>query len=194
LTSIDTAEDALQKGALVVLPTDTVYGIAALLDAPGAVSALFAAKGRPSNKPLPVLADGIGTLRTVVTFDPRAEAIARRFWPGPLTVVLPRAPGFDVNLGGGSKDSVAVRVPRNDIIMGLLGRIGPLAVSSANRSDQTAAVTIEEARSALGESVAVYVDGGRLEGRASTIVGLTGELTLLREGGIPFAEIQAEMS
>jgi tRNA threonylcarbamoyl adenosine modification protein (Sua5/YciO/YrdC/YwlC family) len=194
LTSLDEAAAALQAGGLVVLPTDTVYGVAALVDAPGAVAALFAAKGRVPTKPLPVLAEGIGSLKSVVTFDTRAEAIAHRFWPGPLTIVLPRAPGFEVDLGGGAKDSVAVRVPRNAVTLELLGRLGPLAVSSANRSDEEAAVTLEEARAALGPTVAVFVEGGTLEGRPSTIVSLMGELTLLREGGIPFAEIQGVMS
>jgi tRNA threonylcarbamoyl adenosine modification protein (Sua5/YciO/YrdC/YwlC family) len=181
----------LKAGRLAVVPTDTVYGVAALVHARGAIAALFAAKGRPDSKALPVLADGIGALADVVTFDPRAEALAERFWPGPLTIVLPRAPGFDVDLGGDGGGSVAVRVPDNDIALDLLARLGPLAVSSANRSGDPSVTTLEDARTALGHSVSVFVDGGRLSGRPSTIVSLLGELSSIREGDIAFAKVQS---
>jgi L-threonylcarbamoyladenylate synthase len=192
LSSVDAALRALEGGELVVIPTDTVYGLAARVDAPEAVAALFAAKGRPSVKPLPVLGDGIEALRRVVTFDARAEALTGHFWPGALTIVLPRAPGFEADLGSGGEHTVAVRVPANEIALELLRRLGPLAVSSANRSDQEAAVTVEQAKNALGEAVSVFLNGGRLSGRPSTIVSLIGgELGLIREGEVPLADVQA---
>jgi tRNA threonylcarbamoyl adenosine modification protein (Sua5/YciO/YrdC/YwlC family) len=193
VSTVEDALSALRGGHPVVIPTDTVYGIAALFDAPGAVAAVFAAKGRPSDRPLPVLGDGIAALRQVATFDARAEALAGRFWPGPLTIVLPRAAGFDVDLGGDATDSVAVRVPAHDGAQELLRRGGPLAVTSANRSDESPALTVDDARTALGDSVAVYVDGGRLSGRPSTIVSLLGELKMIRDGEVPFADVQASM-
>jgi L-threonylcarbamoyladenylate synthase len=194
VSTIEAAADALAKGGLVVVPTDTVYGVAAALDDPGAIAALFTAKGRPSDKPLPVLGEGVAALETVVTFDPRARAVAERFWPGAVTLVLPRAAHFDVDLGRGGESSVAVRVPRNDIILELVRRSGPLAVSSANRSDEQAAVTVQQARKALGEMVQVFLDGGRLLGRPSTIVSMIDQPTLIRAGEVSFAEIQTVMS
>ncbi|MDP9234070.1 MAG: L-threonylcarbamoyladenylate synthase [Actinomycetota bacterium] len=193
MSRIDDALEALRAGRPIVMPTDTVYGIAALFDAPGAVAAVFAAKNRPFDRPLPVLGDGVAALRKVATFDARAEALAERFWPGPLTVVLPRAAGFDVDLGGDATDSVAVRVPRHDIALELLRRSGPLAVSSANRSDEAPALTLDGARDALGGTVACYVDGGRLSGRPSTIVSLMGELSPIRDGEVAFADVQSSM-
>jgi tRNA threonylcarbamoyl adenosine modification protein (Sua5/YciO/YrdC/YwlC family) len=176
------------------MPTDTVYGVAGSFTAPGAVAAVFTAKGRPTDRPLPVLGGDMAAFGDVALFDARAQALAARFWPGPLTLVLPRAAGFDVDLGGAAKDSVAVRVPRHDTALALLHRTGPLAVSSANRSDEAAALTVEEAQAALGETVAVFVDGGRLTGRPSTIVSLVAELRLIREGELSLADVQRAMS
>jgi L-threonylcarbamoyladenylate synthase len=193
MSTIEEAVDALRGGLAIVMPTDTVYGIAALVDLPDAIAAVFAAKGRPSERPLPVLGEDVASLREVVAFDEPALALAERFWPGPLTLVLPRAPGFKVDLGGAATDSVAVRIPAQDIALELLRRVGPLAVSSANRSDEAAALTLEEARAALGGSVNTFIDGGRLHGRPSTIVSLLGELRSIREGEVTFAEIQSAM-
>jgi L-threonylcarbamoyladenylate synthase len=194
MSTIDEAVTALRRGLPIVMPTDTVYGIAAQVDLPDAIAAVFAAKGRPSERPLPVLGHDVASLRQVVSFDERALALAERFWPGPLTLVLPRAPGFKADLGGAATDSVAVRIPAHDLALGLLRRVGPLAVSSANRSDEAAALTVEEARAALGGSVDTFIDGGRLYGRPSTIVSLLGELRSIREGELAFAEIQSAMS
>jgi L-threonylcarbamoyladenylate synthase len=194
VNTVEEAVDALRAGRPVVMPTDTVYGVAGSLSAPGAIAAVFTAKGRPADRPLPVLGHDVAALRDVVVFDARAEALAARYWPGPLTMVLRRAPGFDVDLGGGARDSVAVRVPRHDIALALLSRTGPLAVSSANRSNEAAALTAEEARAALSETVDVFLDGGQLTGRPSTIISLIGEVTVIREGELPFADVQSAMS
>ncbi|MEA2486121.1 MAG: L-threonylcarbamoyladenylate synthase [Actinomycetota bacterium] len=194
MSTIEEAVAALQAGDPIVMPTDTVYGVAGSFRAPGGVAAVFTAKGRPTDRPLPVLGGDIAALRDVAVFHTAAEALAARFWPGPLTLVLARAPGFDVDLGGGAKDSVAVRIPRHDTALELLHRTGPLAVSSANRSDEAPALTVQEAQTALGAVVDVYVDGGRLTGRPSTIVSLLGEVTLIREGELAFVDVQRVMS
>ena len=125
----------------------------------------------------------------------RARALADRFWPGPLTLVLPRAPGFKVDLGGAATDSVAVRIP------GSRNRARPpttgWTAGSVERQPlrlEAAALTLEEAKAALGGSVDTFLDGGPLFGRPSTIVSLLGELRSIREGEVAFAEIQSAMS
>lgn len=188
MSTVVEAAAALRRGELAVIPTDTVYGVAAHLDSEGAVQRLFTAKERPREKALPVLAAAAEDLEGIAVPDSRAIELARRWWPGPLTIVLPRHGGFDLDLGGDGK-SVAVRVPNLDTTLDLLGRTGPLAVTSANISGGWAAATVAEARAALGHVVSVYLDAGRLEGRPSTIVSLVGETKILREGEIPFAEI-----
>lgn len=189
MTDLDTALEALRAGKLVVVPTDTIYGVAALPEVPGAVEAVFRAKGRPDDKPLPVLAAARQDLEPVVLFDDRAQRVADRFWPGPLTLVLPRAAGFEHDLGGRDRSSLAVRVPASDVTRALLARSGPLAVTSANRSGRPAATTVVEARAALGDEVAVYVDDGPARGRESTILSLLGEPEVLRVGALEADEL-----
>lgn len=185
VSTLDEAAASLRAGNLAVIPTDTVYGVAAHLDHPDAIQALFAAKGRPPEKPIPVLAADAGQLAEIATFDERARAMAARFWPGPLTLILLRAPGFDVDLGGEERRTVGVRVPKEPRALELLRMTGPLAVTSANRSGMREATTLSAARDALGDAVDAYVDGGRCVGVPSTIVFLAGEHRLLREGTIP---------
>ena len=186
---VDEAVATLRAGRLAVIPTDTVYGLAAHLDSSGAVTALFTAKGRPSVKPIPVLGADIEQLSDIAVFDDRARALAARFWPGPLTLILPRAEGFDADLGGDERRTVGVRVPKQPRALEILRATGPLAVTSANRSGATEAVTVEEARAIFGDEVGAYVDGGRCVGVPSTIVFLVGERRLLREGPIPSAQV-----
>ena len=189
MSSVEETVATLRAGQLAVIPTDTVYGLAASLDSPAAVTALFAAKGRSSDKPIPVLGVDAGQLSDIALFDDRAHALAARFWPGPLTLILPRAEGFDADLGGDERRTVGVRVPKQPRALEILRATGPLAVTSANRSGAAEAVTMEEARGIFGDEVAAYVDGGRCVGVASTIVFLVGERRLLREGPIPSAQI-----
>jgi L-threonylcarbamoyladenylate synthase len=186
------AVDALRAGRPVVIPTDTVYGIAALPARREAIAAVFSAKGRRADKPLPVLAAHIEDLESIVRLDERARALAARYWPGPLTLVLPRADGFDADLGGERRASVAVRVPLCDEALAVLGDAGPLAVTSANRSGEPPATSVEEARRALGAWIGVYVDGGRRAGAPSTIVSLAGEPAVLRAGPISPADVLAQ--
>ena len=182
--ALDRAQRELRTGRPIVLPTDTVYGIAALPGETGAVDAVFAAKGRPDDKPLPVLGATLAELERIAQLDDAARALARAFWPGPLTLVVPRAQGLTWSLGTGSAATIAVRVPRCDIALRVLERAGPLAVSSANRSGRPAATTVAEARAAFGDAVRVYLDGGRRAGAASTVVSLIEGTRVLRSGAI----------
>ncbi len=183
------AVTALRAGEVIVIPTDTVYGLACLPRLPAAVQKIFELKGRPESKPLPVLGDGIRALENVASFDERAVALARTYWPGPLTLVLPRATSFTYDLGGDDTSTVAVRVPQNATALELLGATGPLAVTSANRSGEDPATTVDEARAVFGEAVAAYVgdDGGL--GRPSTVVSLVGPARILREGALSATEL-----
>ena len=185
MSTLEETAAALARGELAVIPTDTVYGLAASLGHPSSVAEIFTAKGRPPDKPIPVLGTGVDQLSTVANFDERARKLAMRFWPGPLTLILPRAEAFAADLGGNETRTVGVRVPKEPRALELLRITGPLAVTSANRSGEPEATTVEEARSALGGSVSVYLDGGRCVGTPSTIVFLVGERRLLREGPIP---------
>ena len=192
MTQLAAALRALESGLPVVMPTDTVYGLAARPDRPSALTAIFDLKGRPTHKPLPVLATSAEDLERIVSLDDRARALAARFWPGPLTLVLPRAAGFDADLGG-EGSNVAVRVPSCKVALGLLSAAGPLAVTSANRSGGTPAATVDEARDTFGTAVPVYLDAGLRGGRASTVVslqaGCEGAPELLRDGPIALADV-----
>ena len=179
----------LVGGRVAVLPTDTVYGIAAALDSPGAVRKIFELKGRPESKPLPVLGSTVSSLRSVATFDEDAEELAERHWPGPLTLVLKRAAGFDVDLGGDEPSTVAVRVPDRPVTLKVLRITGPLAVTSANLSGAEPATDATEALDAFGGSVPV-LDDGPAGGIVSTVLSLIGERTVLREGAIPAEELR----
>ena len=186
------ALEELEAGRLVVLPTDTVYGVAARPDDPVAIGAVFAAKGRPSDKPLPILAATPSDLDRVAALGDAARRAAR-YWPGPLTLVVPRAPGFEHDLGGRRSQGVAVRIPACEVALELLRASGPLAVTSANLSGRPPATTVAEARAALGDKVTAYLDGGVCAGRPSTVVSLVGEVELLRAGPIPFGPLVQEL-
>jgi L-threonylcarbamoyladenylate synthase len=198
------AREVLDAGGLVVIPTDTVYGIAARPDDPAAIAAVFAVKERPSDKPLPILAATPSDLDQIALLGDLARRAARH-WPGPLTLVVPRAPGFDLDLGGapgggaesrgGGAESlgVAVRVPACEVALELLRASGPLAVTSANLSGDRPATTVSEARAALGAKVRAYLDGGVCAGRPSTVVSLVGDIELLRAGPIPFRQLVQEL-
>lgn len=189
VNDLEAAGSALRTGRLVVLPTDTVYGVGALPRSRGGVAAIFAAKGRSEEKAIPVVAASDEDLADVVVFDDRARALARSFWPGPLTLVMPRNPAWPYDLGGSDTSTIAVRVPRNPTALGLLERTGPLAVTSANRSDEPAATTVALARAALGDAVAVYLDGGVCDGVPSSVVSVVGEVRLLREGAVSLDDV-----
>ncbi len=189
-SSIETIA-ALRAGDLAVIPTDTVYGLASSLSDDG-VARIFEAKGRPETKPIPVLAGSLEDVQHIAVVDDRATSLARRFWPGPLTMVLARAPGFVADLGGGETRTVAVRVPKQPLALEVLRALGPLAVTSANLSGSPPVETVEEARALFADKVGAYLDGGRCTGVPSTIVFLAGERRILREGALP-AELVSQM-
>lgn len=186
------ARQAIGRGDLIVLPTDTVYGVAADAFSAAAVTKLLAAKGRGRQSPPPVLVAGIATMRALVAEVPEpVERLVEAFWPGGLTIVLPAQPSLSWDLGE-TRGTVAVRMPADRFALELLEECGPLAVSSANLTKMNAAVTIDDAIRMLGDSVSVYLDGGpAATGVASTIVDATtlvgsdpAPVRVLREGAV----------
>ena len=183
---LDAAAAAIGRGELVLLPTDTVYGVAADAFAPDAVTRLLAAKNRGRAMPVPVLIGEASTLAgLVVEVPPVALRLAEEFWPGGLTLVLEHAPSLAWDLGD-AEGTVAVRLPDDDLARDLLRRTGPLAVSSANRSGRPAATDAAGAMEQLGERAAVVLDDGpRAGSAASTIVDCTAPTPrLLRIGAV----------
>ncbi|MGH2723918.1 MAG: L-threonylcarbamoyladenylate synthase [Actinomycetota bacterium] len=194
--ALDAAERAVGDGRLVVFPTDTVYGVGGRPDLPGATARIFEAKQRPPRLTLPVLAAGMDQAAEVAVFDRRARGLAERFWPGAVTLVLPRAEASREWDLGAERDTVGVRVPGHETALGLLRRTGPLAVTSANRSGEPTPATCRDVREALGEAVAVYLcaDASVAGDTASTVVDLTGSPPrVLREGAVPAADVLAAL-
>jgi tRNA threonylcarbamoyl adenosine modification protein (Sua5/YciO/YrdC/YwlC family) len=191
-SGIRAAVDALQAGELVVLPTDTVYGVAADAFNPLAVGRLLEAKGRGRDMPTPVLVPNARTLDGLADVVPQAARdLADAFWPGALTLVLRHAATLAWDLGE-TKGTVAVRVPLDRVALAVLEKTGPLAVSSANRSGMPPAADAAEAARQLGTAVEVYLDGGPSgEPVPSTIVDLTGETpAVLRMGALSLDELR----
>jgi tRNA threonylcarbamoyl adenosine modification protein (Sua5/YciO/YrdC/YwlC family) len=187
------ASVALQRGQLVVLPTDTVYGLAADAFDPSAVRRLLAAKGRGREMPPPVLVGAVTTLDALAVGVPAfARDLVAKYWPGPLTLVCRQQSSLQWDLGD-ARGTVAVRMPDDRLALDLLARTGPLAVSSANLSGSPAATTASEAEEMLGDSVEVYLDDGPVSaGVPSTIIDVTAKnLRILREGAISRAELEA---
>ena len=175
LTGMRLAKLAIARSQLVVLPTDTVYGLAADAFSPSAVAALLATKGRGPQSPPPVLIANQAALSALATdIHPIAFELADAFWPGALTMILTAQPSLAWNLGE-TRGTVALRIPDHKIALALLEETGPLAVSSANLTGQPAATTAAAAQAYLGKSVEVYLDGGvSPKGESSTILDLTG--------------------
>jgi tRNA threonylcarbamoyl adenosine modification protein (Sua5/YciO/YrdC/YwlC family) len=191
--ALDEAVNVLSRGGLVVLPTDTVYGIGADAFTPPAVQALLDAKGRGRQMPPPVLIPDVRTLDGLATEVPDgARALAEAFWPGGLTLIVRAQPSLAWDLGE-TRGTVALRVPDHPTALALLRRTGPLAVSSANRTGSPAAVTAQDAYAQLGDAVAVYLDAGDAPGQvASTIVDATTEtLRLVRAGALTLEQLTA---
>ncbi len=185
------AVSAAKGGRLVVLPTDTVYGIGADAFDNDAVSALLAAKGRGRDMPVGVLVGSWHTIDGLVyAVPPAARELIQAFWPGALSLVVRHAPSLQWDLGN-SAGTVMLRMPLHPVAIELLREVGPMAVSSANISGSPAAVTAQDARTQLGERVEVYLDAGPSpRGAASTIVDLTGASPrVLRDGPVGVDEI-----
>jgi tRNA threonylcarbamoyl adenosine modification protein (Sua5/YciO/YrdC/YwlC family) len=186
------AVTAVLGGELVVLPTDTVYGVGADAFSPAAVTRLLTAKGRGRDMPPPVL---VGTVRAaealVEDLGPDGRQLIDEFWPGGLTIVCRAARTLSWDLGD-TRGTVAIRMPEHPVALDLLRETGPMAVSSANATGSASATTAAEARDQLGESVSVYLDGGSsISAVASTIVDLTGpQPRLLRRGAISVGRLR----
>lgn len=196
LTGMRLARQAISKGQLVVMPTDTVYGLAADAFNVDAVARLLAAKGRDRQAPPPVLIPSVATLDALASSVPDAvRELAAAFWPGGLTIILDAQPSLAWDLGE-TRGTVALRVPNNPIALELLAETGPLAVSSANLTGAPAARTAVNAHEQLGESVAVYLNGGEVGSEPSTIIDATalargtGGIRILREGVISAAALR----
>ncbi|MDT5112266.1 MAG: L-threonylcarbamoyladenylate synthase [Mycobacterium sp.] len=188
---IASAVSALKGSRLVVLPTDTVYGIGADAFDGAAVAALLAAKGRGRDMPVPVLVGSWHTIDGLVyAVPPAARELVRAFWPGALSLVVRQAPSLQWDLGD-ANGTVMLRMPLHPVAIELLREVGPMAVSSANVSGRPAAVTAEDARNQLGDLVEVYLEAGpSARQAASTIVDLTSaQPRVLREGPITAAAI-----
>ena len=207
LTGMRLAKVALGRTELAVIPTDTVYGIAANAFSPDAVQALFDAKGRDRQTPPPVLIANLNMAKALVETLPEAAIkLAETFWPGALTIILRAQPSLQWDLGE-TKGTVALRVPDHKIALALIEETGPLAVSSANLTGEPSATTCKQAFDYLDSSVGVFLDGGPSpKGEASTIVDLTalfdsydsegklstaGKIRIVRRGALSEAKIRS---
>lgn len=183
-TDIDAIVQSLYEEVLVVFPTDTVYGIACLADSEKAVAALFAAKGRDFRSALPVMVAAPDLVAQVAQSLPDLDRLAARFWPGALTIILPKQPWLSslVTAGG---DTVGVRIPDHPLTIAILQQLAkPLAVSSANRSGQPPALDAAEALAQLDGHVSLILDGGVAPGgQASTVLDLTTDPPMIRRAG-----------
>ena len=189
---------ALRAGALVVVPTDTVYGLAARPGDAEAVQAVYRAKDRPEGMHLPVLAASPEQVRSLgVSFTEAAQTLARRWWPGPLTLAF----GFEAGAGAPrpgwltGRTEVAVRIPDHAFLRALLAETGPLLVTSANPHGAPTPRRAEDVAEALGRSVHLIVDGGPLTEVPSTLVSVSGATPVLeREGAIAWADVEAVLT
>ena len=191
--ALTAARAALDAGEVIVLPTDTVYGIGADAFNSEAVEKLLTAKGRGRDMPPPVLIADAGLIRALAVEVPDSlHLLVEAYWPGPLTVICKAQPSLQMDLGD-TAGTVALRVPDHDVARALLRQTGPVAVSSANRTGADAALSVDEAVEQLGNSVAVYLDAGSTPGNVpSTIVDFTGREhgVVVRDGALPLGRLQ----
>lgn len=188
---LSAALSAVKGGRLIVMPTDTVYGIGADAFNNQAVASLLRAKHRGPDFPTPVVVGSWDTVPGLVRdHDARMRALVEAFWPGGLTIVTHQAPSLPWDLGD-TRGTVALRMPLHPLAVALLAETGPMALSSANVHGQPAALSAAQAREQLGDAVSVYLDGGPATiGTASTIVDLSGARPrILRQGAVPAADI-----
>jgi L-threonylcarbamoyladenylate synthase len=184
----------LRQGELVAFPTETVYGLGGDATSDRAVAAIFAAKDRPAFNPLIVHVPGVNAAVKLAFFDQRAHELARRFWPGPLSLVLPRAPDCRASLlACAGLDTVALRAPAHELAQALLRATGPLAAPSANRSGYVSPTTAAHVMEELGGRIAAVLDGGPCKvGIESTVLDLSGkDPVLLRPGAVTRKQLAA---
>ena len=188
---LDDAVAALRRGEVIVIPTDTVYGVAVDPFVDGATQRLFDAKRRPRDVTLPVLVGSPSDVDKVAVVTDIARPLIDAHWPGALTIVLPRRADVSFDLGT-NESTVGVRCPDHDIVRELCRQVGPLAVTSANIHGEPTPTTAADVARALGAGVTVVVDGGPCAGAPSTVVDCTGaDVVLLREGRIPLERLHS---
>jgi L-threonylcarbamoyladenylate synthase len=195
LDTIPRVYQVLQRGGLVAFPTDTVYGVGALAFDGNAVESIYVAKGRPAEKAIPILIGDFTDLEKVgVDIPDVARTLAARFWPGPLTLLVPKR--LDLPEAISATSTVGVRMPDHEVTRRLLRLAGPMAVTSANISGGRSPVTAQEVYEQLGGRISLIIDGGKTPGGvASTVVDCTApELKILREGPISPGELHAMLS
>ena len=189
--AIDSAVEAIEAGQLVGVPTETVYGLAcALTDE--ALARLMRAKGRPEGKAITLLVDSLEQVRALAELPAAAERLAERFWPGPLTLVLPLRksadlPGAVVGSGSDGRPTAGFRLPDHAVPRALAARLGPLPLTSANLSGQPDSLDAGNLAAILGSAVAIVLDSGRVPGGVPSTVAFvseTGEISILREGAL----------
>lgn len=192
--SIDQAKSLLREGKLVAFPTETVYGLGGDATNDHAVAAIYKAKGRPAFNPLIIHVHDIKSLDNIVIWNEKAKELAQKFWPGPLTLILPRAPQCPISLlASAGLETIAVRIPSHPVALDLLRTTDlPIAAPSANASGKLSPTTPEHVANSLGENVDMILDGGKTTvGVESTVLDLTGaEPTILRHGGITKEQIE----
>ena len=182
---VEAALEAIRRGEIVGVPTDTLYGLAADPFRETALEEIFLLKGRPAAKPLAMLVASIEQAMSLAMFTDHALDLADRHWPGALTLILPRLTTAPDWIGDRRRRTLGVRCPDHPVALELLAASGPLAVTSANLSGGPSALDDEEARALFGEAVSVYLEGAAPGGTASTIIDLTQEDPLtLREGPV----------
>lgn len=198
--AVSCAVEALLAGSVVALPTDTVYGLAVDPARPGALGQLFSMKARPADVAVPVLVGSRAQAGLVADLDAGTAAIlADRFWPGPLTLVVPRAAGFTVDLGGppSARGSIGIRWPDHPVVLAVCAEVGPLAVTSANRHGSAPAVIAGQVAEAFadGGGPALIVDGGRCDRTPSTVVDCRGPtVRCLRQGTVAWDDVLTALS
>lgn len=188
--AIQQAYATLLKGSLVAFPTDTVYGLGALVHNPTGIEQLYVVKGRQIDKAIPILLSDVSQLSQVVAqVDSRIIRLAERFWPGPLTLVVPRHPLLPKALS--PYPTVGVRIPDHPLALALLQQTGPLATTSANLSNQLSATTAQQVLQQLSGRIPLILDGGRTPGGvSSTVVDCSGaELVILRQGPLSLDQL-----
>ncbi len=190
-TAVLQAVRSLAQGMPIGIPTDTVYGLAVDPFRPGATDRIFAVKRRPRDVSLPLLVTGVEQALSVSTAVPGlALQLMERYWPGPLTLVIPALPGLGADLGDDDL-TVGVRSPDHPVPQALCAASGPLATTSANRHGEPPMTTAAEVDATFGDALPLVLDGGLCAGSPSTVVDCTGaEVKLLREGRIPWAELR----
>jgi len=194
-SAISQALQTLHAGGLIAFPTDTVYGLGALIRIPGSIAQLYTTKGRSKQKAIPVLLGDVADFsRIAVHISANARRLAERFWPGPLTLVVPRHPSLPDILSPTA--TIGVRMPNHPTALGLLRKAGPLAVTSANISGQPSATTAEEVLEQLVGLISLIIDGGHTPGGSpSTVVRCTQtELVILRPGPITENNLKAVLT